>query len=128
MAGPACTCNFNDIVSFNSNAGLPTSFVAGSAVAYNAATGRASANTNAGVSNASGNMTVTFAGPFTSATVTHIAAAINSSNDPAFQLVLVDDLTFQRARGLPFARHRLEASEPSPMTSPTARPETSRHL
>lgn len=95
--GPSCTCNFNDIVSFNSSAGLPTSFTAGSAVAYNSATGRASANTNAGLGDASGNMTVTFAGPVTSATVTHIAAAINSSNNPAFQVILVDDLTFQRA-------------------------------
>ena len=95
--GPSCACNFNDVVTFTSDAGLPTTNTPGSAVAYNAATGTASANTNLGLSDASGNMSVTFAGPVTTATITHVAAAINSSNNPAFQVVIIDDVTYLRS-------------------------------
>jgi hypothetical protein len=90
--------NFNDIVDFSSNAGLPTSWDNASGVDYNSATGRASANQSIGITDETGNITVTWAGPVSSVTITHIAGPkLGSPSNPSTQIVYIDDLVFSTA-------------------------------
>jgi hypothetical protein len=95
--------DWNDIIDFNSNNGFPAGVVTnGGWVTYNAGTGRASAisnqnATNGGANQANGNIRVTYAGPVTSVTVRHYAAAVTGTNNPSGQVIFIDDLTFQRA-------------------------------
>ncbi len=89
---------FNDIVDVNSNNGLPTSWDNASGVDYDSATGRASANQSTGISDETGNITVTWAGPVTSITIKHIAGPKSGSpSDPSTQIVYIDDLVFSTA-------------------------------
>ncbi len=92
--GPTYTGDWNDYVDFNSNAGFPTA-VTSSGVNYNAATGRANANTNTNLTDATGNITVTYAGPLTSVTVTHLRGPILTTT-PQNQWVFIDDLTYTK--------------------------------
>ena len=92
--GPTYTGDWNDYVDFNSNAGFPTAVTA-SGVNYNAATGRANANTNTNLTDATGNITVTFAGPLTTVTVTHLRGPIVTAT-PQNQWVFIDDLTYTK--------------------------------
>jgi Prealbumin-like fold domain len=85
---------FNDVVTFTSSAGVPTTGAPASQVTWTPATGRAQATANAGLTNANGNITVTFAGPVTSVTINHIAGAVTGSNNPTAQAVFIEDLTF----------------------------------
>jgi Prealbumin-like fold domain len=96
--GPNCTCQFNDIVQFSSNAGVPTSFSipVGGSVIYNSGTGIATTD-NQGVTDASGNITVTFAGPVTTLTVRHTAGDATGTTNSTNQFVYIDDLTYLRS-------------------------------
>jgi uncharacterized repeat protein (TIGR01451 family) len=89
--GPNC-CGWNDIVDFNSDNGLPTSGVPAANVAYNLATGRASANANVNITNGLGNATVTWAGPVTSVTVKHFVGTQSAAIGG--QYVAIGPLTF----------------------------------
>jgi hypothetical protein len=102
--GPAYSAgNWNDIVDFSSNNGFPSAVITNSAwVSYSAATGRASAisnqnavNGNANQSN--GNIRLTFAGPITTFSIRHYAGPMDASNDPAGQVIYIDDVTFTRS-------------------------------
>ena len=95
--GPAFndgTNAWNDIVDFSSDAGVPTSVMTAANVSYNATTGRASATANANLTDATGNVTVTYAGPVNSVTRKPIAGAVPGTNNPTNQYVFIDDLTF----------------------------------
>jgi len=94
--GPACGAGcFYDIVDFNSNAGVPTSATPASGVAYNAALGEASAIENAGISDATGNVTVNWNVPVTSVTIKYIAGSPTAVvSNSAFQVLFIDDLNF----------------------------------
>jgi hypothetical protein len=89
---------WNDWVYLNSNAGLPTSVVPNTPanVTWNAAQGRAEALSNTNITDTTGDILVTFAGPVTSVTVRHVSAPTGLAN-PTNQWVFIDDLTFQRA-------------------------------
>lgn len=101
--GPTFTqsgASFNDIVEFRANGGtvLPTSGtpVNATRVTWTAATGRASAN-NFNVTDNSGNVTVTFAGPITSFTVRHIAGANSNVTNPTTQFIFIETVTYTRS-------------------------------
>ena len=91
---------FNDIVEFRANGGavLPTSGtpVNATKVTWTAASGRASAN-NFSVTDNSGDVTVTFAGPITSLTIRHIAGANSTVTNPTQQFTYVETLTYTRS-------------------------------
>ena len=100
---------FNDIVEFRgvtpSNATvLPTAGtpVNATRVTWTAATGRASAN-GFNVTDNSGNVTVTFAGPLRTLTIAHIAGATNdpttgaNETNPTTQFTFIDDIIFTRS-------------------------------
>jgi uncharacterized repeat protein (TIGR01451 family) len=103
---------WNDIIDFNSDGGFPTAVVADATwVAYNAATGRASAISNqnavSGTANQNnGTITVTFPGPITFFSVRHHSGPINNpaiagnETDAASQIVVIDDVTFTRSARL----------------------------
>jgi uncharacterized repeat protein (TIGR01451 family) len=92
--GPAYN-GWDDVVDFNSSAGVPTSGTPGTGVNYNALTGQAYSKSNIGISNATGNMTVTWAVPVTSITIKYISAEIlNTPQNPSGQLLVIDDLLF----------------------------------
>ncbi len=78
---------------------LPTTGVPVNAanVSYTAATGRAAAIGNIGISNNQGNITVTFAGPIRTLSIRHIAGANSTTANPSQQFVYVDTVTFTRA-------------------------------
>jgi hypothetical protein len=94
------TNSFSDIVEFRANGGtlLPTSGtpVDATKVTWNSATGRATAISNANIADATGSITVTFAGPVTSLTIRHIAGDTNLAN-PTQQGILIEDVTFKRS-------------------------------
>lgn len=95
--GPAFndgTNAWHDIVDFSSDAGVPTSAVTAANVSYNVSTGRASATANANLTDATGNITVTYAGPINWITIKHIAGAVPGTNNPTNQYIFIDDLTF----------------------------------
>jgi uncharacterized repeat protein (TIGR01451 family) len=94
--GPSYVGNWNDIVNFTSDNGVPTAIPA-SGVSYAASTGQATAINNANTTGTSGNITVTFAGPVNTVSVQHISGAINSGANPAEQVIYIDDLTFLRS-------------------------------
>ena len=87
--------SWNDTVTFSSGpvAAFPTATFVGSNVTYNATTGRATAD-GAAVSDTTGDLTVSFAGPLKTITINHIADAINFSSNPATQVIVIDDVTF----------------------------------
>jgi hypothetical protein len=70
--GPAAN-TWDDKVDFNSSAGVPTSGAPASGVGYTAATGRAFASANVGITNTTGNVTVAWAVPVTFITIKYIA-------------------------------------------------------
>lgn len=80
---------WNDLIQFTP---FPVATFTGSNVTYNPATGQAASN-GAAVSNATGDLTVSFAGPVTSVTVQHIAVNAQGNN-PGSQVISIDDLTF----------------------------------
>lgn len=91
------TLAFRDAIQFGSNTGAFPTATTGSNVSYNAGTGFGQA-INAFCSTGAGNvpnclLTPTFAGPVTSVTVQHIAAGANGT-DPQYQIIVIDDLTF----------------------------------
>ncbi|MEX0346210.1 MAG: DUF4347 domain-containing protein [Rhizobiaceae bacterium] len=93
--GPALA--FRDAVQFGSNTGAFPTATTGSNVTYNAGTGFGQA-IGAYCSSGAGNvpnclLTPTFAGPVSSITIQHIAAGASGS-DPAYQIIVVDDITF----------------------------------
>ncbi len=90
--GGATCCGWNDIVDFNSDSGIPTSGTPAANVAYNLATGRASANANLNITNGLGNMTVTWAGPVTSVTIKHFVGTQTAAIGG--QYVAIGPLTF----------------------------------
>jgi uncharacterized repeat protein (TIGR01451 family) len=98
MSGAA----FNDVVEFRavdvSGATiLPTSGTPASGlVTWNAGTGRA-LSTNVNITDGSGNVTVTFAGPIQSFTVRHIAGANSTVTNPTQQFVFIDTVTYTRS-------------------------------
>jgi uncharacterized repeat protein (TIGR01451 family) len=102
--------NWHDIVDFSSDNGFPTASITNSSwVSYNSATGRADAisNANAVSGNANqsfGNIRVTFPGPITTFSVRHYAAPLDSSNDPAVQVIYIDDVTFTRSPRLAISK------------------------
>ena len=90
--GPTCTCGFNDIVDFNSDAGLPTKGTPAIGVTYNAALGEAAAIQNVGIGDTTGDITVNWAGPVSSVTLKHIAGP--NAAGPSFQLINIGPLSF----------------------------------
>lgn len=94
------TNSFSDIIEFRANGGtvLPTTGtpVDATKVAWNNATGRATAISNVNLGDATGSITVTFAGPVTSLTIRHIAGDTNLAN-PTQQGILIEDVTFKRS-------------------------------
>jgi hypothetical protein len=94
------TNSFSDIIEFRANGGtvLPTSGtpVDATKVAWNSGTGRATAISNVNLGDATGSITVTFAGPVTSLTIRHIAGDTNLSN-PTQQGIFMEDVTFKRS-------------------------------
>jgi uncharacterized repeat protein (TIGR01451 family) len=93
--------NWNDWIRVTSNAGPPTStsVVSPTSVVWNAAQSRFEAisdvNYGATFNPTFGNGTVTFAGPVTSVTVTHMPGIHNTSTNPTNQRIFIDDLTFK---------------------------------
>ncbi len=93
--GPALA--FRDAIQFGSDTGQFPTATFGSNVTYNAGTGFGQA-IGAYCSLGAGNvpnclLTPTYAGPVSSITVQHIAAGASGSN-PAYQIVVMDDITF----------------------------------
>lgn len=129
--GGATCCGWNDIVDFNSDNGVPTSGTPAANVAYNLATGRASANANVNITNGLGNMTVTWAGPVTSVTVKHFVGTQTAAIGG--QYVAIGPLTFTFGPKLTIAKtsvggvgtfnfstNNILSSGPAPFTSTTA--------
>ena len=129
--GGATCCGWNDIVDFNSDNGVPTSGTPAANVAYNLATGRASANANVNITNGLGNMTVTWAGPVTSVTVKHFVGTQTAAIGG--QYVAIGPLTFTFGPRLTIAKtsvggvgtfnfstNNILSSGPAPFTSTTA--------
>jgi uncharacterized repeat protein (TIGR01451 family) len=103
--GPTFTMSgaaFNDIVEFRAvnvagSTILPTSGTPASGlVTWNAGTGRAS-STNVNITDGSGNVTVTFAGPIRSFTVRHIAGANSTVSNPTQQFTYIETVTYTRS-------------------------------
>jgi uncharacterized repeat protein (TIGR01451 family) len=92
---------FTDIVELRANAGatLPTSasVVNSSRVSWNASTGRATAIHDNNLTDNSGTIAVTFAGPVTSLAIKHIAGLISASNNPSTQAIFISDISYQRS-------------------------------
>ena len=101
------TNSFTDVMEFRANGGtvLPTSGspVDSTRVSWNSATGRATAISNANLSDATGSITVSFAGPVNSLTIRHIGGDTNLSN-PTQQGVFIEDVTFTRSPRLTLAK------------------------
>jgi hypothetical protein len=81
--------SWNDVIRFTP---FPAATFIGSNVTYNPATGQAASN-GATVSNTAGDLSVSFAGPVTAVTVQHVAVNAQGNN-PASQVIAIDDLTF----------------------------------
>ena len=101
------TNSFSDVIEFRANGGsvLPTSGtpVDASRVNWNGTTGRATAVSNINLTDLTGAVTVTFAGPVTSLTIRHIGGDTVLSN-PTQQGVSIDDVTFQRSPRLALSK------------------------
>jgi len=92
--GPAAN-TWDDRVDFNSSAGVPSSGTPASGVGYTAGTGRAFASADFGITDTTGNVTVTWAVPVTFITIKYIAGPTTTvARNPDFQLLVLDDLTF----------------------------------
>ena len=98
--GPTSAVGFNDIVEFRANGGtiLPTSGTPTNAtkVTWTAATGRASAN-NFSLTDNTGDVTVTFAGPITSLTIRHMAGPNSTAANPNQQFTYIETVTYTRS-------------------------------
>jgi large repetitive protein len=118
--GPNYAGQWNDIVDFGSSSGaFPTAVITNTAwVAYNGATGRATAISNQNAVNgnanqANGTIRVTYAGPVTAVTIRHIAGPVNNPNvagdetNPAGQVIAIDDITFTRSPRLTLTKTSL---------------------
>ncbi len=129
--GGATCCGWNDIVDFSSDIGVPISGTPAANVAYNLATGRASANANVNISNGLGNVTVTWAGPVTSVTVKHFVGTQTAAIGG--QYVAIGPLTFTFGPKLTIAKtstggvgtfnfstNNILSAGPAPFTSTTA--------
>ncbi|MBL8789372.1 MAG: hypothetical protein JNM45_02675 [Rhizobiales bacterium] len=99
MSGAA----FNDIVEFRATSAagatvMPTSGTPAnpSIVTWNAGSGRA-LSTNQNVTDNSGNVTVTFAGPIRTLTIRHISGANSNVTNPTQQFVYIETVTYTRA-------------------------------
>jgi hypothetical protein len=94
------TNSFSDVIEFRANSGsvLPNSGapVDSTRVSWNSASGRATAISNANLSDASASITITFAGPVNSLTIRHIGADTNLAN-PTQQAIFIEDVTFTRS-------------------------------
>jgi hypothetical protein len=109
--------NWNDIVDFSSNNGVPTAVITNAAwVTYNSTTGRASAisNDNSTTGNANqsfGNIRVTYPGPITVFTIRHYAGPMDATNDPAVQVIAIDDVTFTRSPRVAISKTSLNGTD-----------------
>lgn len=94
------TNSFSDVIEFRADGGtiLPTlgAPIDPTRVSWNSATARATAISNANLSDATGSINVTFAGPINSLTIRHIGGDTNLSN-PSQQGILIEDVTFTRS-------------------------------
>lgn len=90
------TTLFSDLMVFSSSGGVPSSAVAGAQITYTSATGRAleNATTNCSGNQAQCQIVVTYDGPVTSASVSHVAADVSGSTNPTNQAIQIYDLTF----------------------------------
>lgn len=107
--GPSYAGLWNDVVDFSSDNGFPSATITNASwVAYNAATGRATAISNqnavSGSANqAYGNIRLTFVGPITTFSVRHYSAAVDdpgtgaNETNAAGQVIFIDDVTFTRS-------------------------------
>lgn len=106
------TNSFTDIIEFRANAGavLPTSGtpVDASRVNWNGGTARATAISNLNVGDATGSITVNFAGPVNSLTIRHIGGDTALAN-PTQQGILIEDITFSRSPRLALAKTSIAA-------------------
>ncbi len=104
------TNSFTDVVEFKANGGsvLPTSgtVVDATRVNWNSTTGRATAISNINLSDNTGGITITFAGPVTSLTIRHIGGDTALAN-PTQQGIVIDDISFQRSPRLALSKTSL---------------------
>ena len=100
---------FNDIVEFRATDAtgatiLPTSGTPATAlVTWNAGTGRA-LSTNQNISDASGNVLVSFAGPIRTLTIRHISGANSTTANPTTQFVFIETVNFTRSPQLTISK------------------------
>lgn len=94
------TAAFNDIVEFRANSGtvLPSTGtpVNPTKVTWTAATGQASAN-GFNVTDNSGDVTVTFAGPVTDITIRHIAGPNSNVTNPTLEFTYIETVNYTRS-------------------------------